>query len=178
MKKLSLKSLLVFPIITLTALLQFCGPKATKSTVSASYQEDLSVYRDAYTISESTDDINDVVVEEEVAVVDIEPTHGIGTELDSVTNIIIDSRKDVKTLDGFTIQLYSGNNRDKANEFKMKAYEILEGTRPTLSYEQPNYKVRIGQYYSRIEANEDFNILQESFSRAVLIPTQIKIDVD
>jgi len=131
LKKLGLKSLLVFPIITLTSLLQFCGPSATKSIVSSSYQEDLSIYRDDFEPVAEETEISDTSIEEVVIKSDIEPTHGIAAELDSVTQIIIASRKEVKLLDGFTIQLYSGNSRDQANEYKAAAYEMLADTKPT-----------------------------------------------
>ncbi|MFY0625327.1 MAG: SPOR domain-containing protein [Reichenbachiella sp.] len=167
----------MFPIITLTALLQFCGPAATKTVVTSSYEEDLSEYRDDYEIiDEETSEESMENEIEEVIREDTEPMHGIGEELDSVTNIMIASRISIEELDGFTIQIYSGNSRDKANSFRRAAFELIEDTKPVLIYEQPNYKVRIGKYYSRIEANEDFNILSETFSRAVLIPTKIKID--
>lgn len=163
----------LFPIISLTALLQFCAPGATKTTSSSSYHEDLSIYREQTIVVNSDSIVNTPEIEE--IVIDVDPSHDISGDLDSVTSLILESRKDIEYVNGFTIQIYSGNSRDKANQIKWQAFDLTPGQKPRVSYEQPNYKVRVGKYYTRIEANEDYNILKEKFSRSVLIPSKIKI---
>ncbi len=106
---------------------------------------------------------------------DVKPTHHIKNELDTVINRIIKSVKNIKTVDGYSIQLYVGASRDMAHQIKARTRAISEDLNPKIIYEQPNYKVRVGQYYSRLEANVDFVLLQSHFSSAVLRPTQIKI---
>jgi hypothetical protein len=167
----------VFPIITLTTLLQFCSPTATRTAISNGYEEDLSIYRDKYEesvqeTSDDTSDNNNVYVAGEFA----EPSNDIKAELDSVSLLIIESRKDIESIDGFTIQLYSGNDRNRANEVRRAAFELIKNVKPSMTYEQPNYKIRIGKYFSRLEANPDYNLLKSRFSRAVLIPAKIKIE--
>ncbi|MGL1887496.1 MAG: SPOR domain-containing protein [Reichenbachiella sp.] len=164
----------LFPIISLTALLQFCAPGATKTTSSSSYHEDLSIYRAQ---SVPVDSMIDTPPIEEI-VINVDPTHDISNDLDSITNLILESRKNIEYVNGFSIQIYSGNSRDKANQVKWKAFDLTPGQNPRVSYEQPNYKVRVGKYYTRIEANEDYNILKDNFSRSVLIPSKIKIKDD
>lgn len=168
------KRIALFPIISLAALLQFCAPGATKTTSKSGYYEDLSSYREVPKLvedSSSADNIDEVVVV-------VDPTNDITAELDSVTSMIIASRKNIDYVEGFTIQIYSGNSRDMANQVKWQAFDLTPGQKPIITYEQPNYKVRVGKYYTRIEANEDFNILKENFTRAVLIPSKIKIEQD
>lgn len=165
----------LFPIVSLAALLQFCTPSANKSSSSNAYHEDLSVYRESNDVSIDNNEqpVNEI---SEVNQTYITPTNDITDELDSITSLIIESKKDVNYVDGFTIQVYSGNSRDKAGMVKQKAYDLPISQDPQVSYDQPNYKVRIGKYYTRIEANEDYNILKDVFSRAVLIPSKIKIE--
>lgn len=167
----------MFPIITIATLLQFCAPTASTSTSSAVYEEDLSIYRPSYTLDEEP--IEDETPPEETynsTAQYVTPTNDIKAELDTVLYRIKKSRENIKYVDGYSIQLYSGNNRDKANQVKVKTYEVLEDQRPRVSYDQPNYKVRVGEYYSRLEANTDFVTLQKHFSRAVLVPVKIKIE--
>ncbi|PIB36668.1 hypothetical protein BFP72_15285 [Reichenbachiella sp. 5M10] len=165
---------IVFPIITIATLLQFCAPTASTSTSNSSYSEDLSIYRNDYSRTDSIDVTETQTIEEPVLVASA-PTHDIHQDLDSVTNIIIDSRKAINYVDGFTIQIYSGNSREQANSYKSRVYNLLDDQSPKVIYDQPNYKVRVGKYYSKLEANHDFKILKESFSRAVLIPAKIEI---
>lgn len=167
----------MFPIVTIATLLQFCAPTASTSTSTAVYEEDLSIYRSSYTMEEELKETETST--EEIYTTPapyVSPSNDIKAELDTVLYRIKKSRENIKYVDGYSIQLYSGNNRDKANQVKVKTYEVLEDQRPRVSYEQPNYKVRIGEYYSRLEANTDFVTLQKHFSRAVLVPVKIKIE--
>ena len=143
---------------------------------SSGYEENLSIYRDQYDAHTVNESVIDKTELEEKETIDIEPSHSIAMELDSVKSIILDSRKKVRYIDGFTIQLYSGNSREKANEVRQESFELLENEKPIISYEQPNYKVKVGKYYSRLEANQDYNILKNTFSRALLVPSKIKIE--
>ncbi|WP_422361356.1 SPOR domain-containing protein [Reichenbachiella sp.] len=177
MKTIVSKFAFVFPIVTIATLLQFCAPTASTNTSSAVYEEDLSVYRSTYSLEEEV--VSEETTSEETYLPTVEyvtPTNDIKTELDTVLYRIKKSRKNIKYVDGFSIQLYSGNSRDKANQVKVKTYEVLEDQRPRVSYDQPNYKVRVGEYYNRMEANSDFVTLQQHFSRAVLVPVKIKIE--
>ncbi|MDW3212109.1 MAG: SPOR domain-containing protein [Reichenbachiella sp.] len=177
MKTIASKLTFVFPIVTIATLLQFCAPTASTSTSPAVYEEDLSIYRPSYTLEEEST-TEETSSEEAIAptVEYVTPTNDIKAELDTVLYRIKKSRENIQYVDGYSIQLYSGNNRDKANQVKVKTYEVLEDQRPRVSYDQPNYKVRVGEYYSRLEANTDFVTLQKHFSRAVLVPVKIKIE--
>ncbi|MEP0294935.1 MAG: SPOR domain-containing protein [Reichenbachiella sp.] len=177
MKILISKLNIVFPIITIATLLQFCAPTASTKVSSSVYEEDLSIYRLEYKVNEESVIEEFVIPNESTSVEkDVSPTNDIRSELDTVLYRIKKSRENTQHIEGFSIQLYSGNSRDKANQIKVRTYEVLEDQRPRVSYEQPNYKVRVGEYYSRLEANSDFVTLQKHFSRAVLVPVKIKIE--
>jgi hypothetical protein len=155
--------------------LQFCTPKAKPTVSNNTYQEDLSIYRSEYKTNEAVEDTASKIVVVEPKI-DVIPKYDLRDELDSINSILIASRKGMAYIDGFNIQLYSGNDRDKANEVTNKANELINEIKPMMSYEQPNYKVKVGPYYSRIEANVHFNILKKTYVRAVLVPAKIKIE--
>lgn len=164
-----------FAIVTLAIILQSCTPAAITSTSGTGYDEDLSVHRPEYVaLLEETVEVSPTK-DSATTIEYIEPTNALDTEMDSVLVRIRKSRENIDYIDGFSIQLYSGNSRDQANMVKVKTYEVVEDLKPRMSYEQPNYKVRIGKYFSRLEANADFVTLKKHFSRAVLVPIKIKI---
>ena len=168
------KFLLLFAV---TVLFQYCSPKTSKTFSKTNYEEDLSVHRTEYDKSPLVNEDKKTPVDSHVVEVrEVSPTHHIASELDSIKSLIIESNKHIKYVDGYTIQLYSGNDRNKADETKRDAYELIEGVNPRISYEQPNYKVQVGNYYTRLDANAHFNILKKEFVRAVLIPNKIRID--
>jgi len=86
--------------------------------------------------------------------------------------------KDNKLGDGLTIQLYYGN-LNKANSV-LKDYRNKYSSWPaSIEYETPNYKVWVGNYASRIEADRALLEVQRNFPAAfVLKPTKKKKEQD
>ncbi|MDZ7646799.1 MAG: hypothetical protein U5K54_06215 [Cytophagales bacterium] len=44
-----------------------------------------------------------------------------------------------------------------------------------LQYQQPKFRVTVGRYYTKLEANEDLVRLRTSFTAAILVPEKIQI---
>jgi hypothetical protein len=136
------------------------------------YDEDLSYLRltgesDQLVIEGET--ISNIEVERP----DVDPQYDIKSELDSVLSTIRASRNEIEFLNGFTVQVYSGNNRDQANEIKTKVYEAFEEYDPEISYIQPNFKVKIGRFFDRLEANKVYTRVKAEFPKAIVIPERI-----
>jgi hypothetical protein len=163
-------------LFILVAGLQFqCTPTINQnSSLEATCEEDLSVHRKDYPLpdllNEATKESENYEQKER-----IEPTNHIQNELDSVLSIIKKSRERIKYINGLTIQVYSGNNRELANSIKQKLYSLSDSYNPIVKYDQPNYKVSIGEYFTRFEANKDYTFLRKEFSQALLVPKKILI---
>ncbi len=149
---------------------------STKGSASTTYREDLSALRPALKISES--DPTEVTTPEQEASQTSTIAGHLKEELDSVNQIIISQNKVRKYVDGFTIQVYTGNDRDKAYAARSKVLEINPDLRPTMRYYQPSYKVKVGQYVSKLEAHQIYESLRKEFPLALLIPERIAIDYD
>ena len=67
-----------------------------------------------------------------------------------------------KLIDGYTIQVYSGQNREEAMNAKKKMNEVSD-LNAELEYNQPKFRVRTGSYYSRLEAQKDLLRLKRPF---------------
>ena len=150
-----------------------CTPKVVQS--SSAYEEDLSVHRPDYpapTYNFASEEESTQTYEKP----NITPTNHIKDELDSVLHSMILAKKNVRYINGYSIQVYSGNNRNKAADVKGRVRMIDENFRPKISYNQPNYKVKIGKYFSRIEANKDLVALKAKFRQALLVPANILIE--
>lgn len=149
-----------------------CTPKIQ---FSSAYEEDLSIHRPDYPapVYNLVSSENSIQKSENLNII---PTHHIKDELDSVLHSIILSKKHVRFINGFSIQVYSGNNRDKATLVKRKVQSISKDFKPKIKYSQPNYKVKVGKYFSRIEANKDLVVLKKKFKQALLVPAKILIE--
>lgn len=125
------------------------------------YREDLSGLRSALTVTE------EVVPSEENTSLGIHssetaPTGHIKAELDSVSTIITEQNKALRYVDGYTIQVYTGSNREDALLARSKVRQVNADLKPSIQYHQPNYKVKVGQYVDRLKAHEIFESSKES----------------
>lgn len=76
--------------------------------------------------------------------------------------------KDNKLTDGYTIQLYYGE-LNKANEY-LRRYKGTTSVWPaSIEYETPNYKVWVGSYSSRLEADRALMEIQKTFNSAFIL---------
>ena len=99
----------------------------------------------------------------------------IKNELDSILNIIKYENKKNDYIEGYTIQLYLGDNRILAEETEIKLNKLDSLTERTTIFTQPNYRVKVGKYYNRFNANRDYNKFKKTFPNAIIIPEKIKI---
>lgn len=80
-----------------------------------------------------------------------------------------------KFIDGYTIQIYSGQNREEAMNSKKKMITDVSDLNAELEYNQPKFRVRVGSYYSRLEAQKDLMRLKRHFPNAILVPEKIMV---
>jgi hypothetical protein len=85
-----------------------------------------------------------------------------------------DSKKDDEpTLQGFRVQVYSGTNRAEANAIKARMLQLYPDIPVYFTYESPNFKVRLGDFRGRIDAQKVFHDLKDSYSGVIVVPDKI-----
>ena len=76
--------------------------------------------------------------------------------------------KENKLADGFTIQIHNGE-LNKSNEV-LRKYRNKHGAWPaSIEYETPNYKVWVGNFSSRLEADRALLEVQRTFDAAFIL---------
>jgi hypothetical protein len=163
----------IIGLATLILLGKSCATVQTgkTSTKSDTYSEDLSAYRPEVREEEPVlpDSSEAIMIPDSLAT---EVSQQLNTVLDTASAY---SRSTIKYIDGFTIQIYGGDNRARAKDYRMNLIRNFPETDPITVFEQPNYKVRVGSYYTRLEAQHFFAEVKSVFPRAILIPTRIYI---
>lgn len=97
-------------------------------------------------------------------VITVEQDPRIGELMDLKTEL----QKDNKLTDGYTIQLYYGN-LNKANT-TLNDYRNKYDTWPaSIEYETPNYKVWVGNFYARLEADRALLEVHKNFPSAFIL---------
>jgi len=77
-------------------------------------------------------------------------------------------------LPGFRIQVYSGASLSEAKDRKagfLNKYEMSA----MIVFEAPNYKLRIGNYTNRFDANRDLQIIREYYPDAFIVKDLVKL---
>lgn len=100
-------------------------------------------------------------------------TANVNEKVDDVLDSINRFNITRKFIDGYTIQIYSGQNREEAMNVKKRMAET--DLNALLEYNQPKFRVRVGNYYSRLEAHKDLTRLKAIFSNAILVPEKILV---
>jgi len=169
-----MKELLLFAAVSLIFGLVFydCAPRASKSRSTDTYQEDLSGLRPK---------IESAVVEEETGEDSqqefdrgpyVPPENDVTQELAVALDRIAEYQSQMPVT-VYTVQVYTGRSREEANKVRSQVYQVLAEEEPRLTYQQPNYKVRVGSYFERADAYKTYKALKEHFSGAILLPEKI-----
>lgn len=102
-------------------------------------------------------------------------TKTVNAKVDAVLDSINRFNLIRRSVDGFTIQIYSGQNREEAMNVKMKMTTDMPDLIANLQYQQPKFRVTVGKYYSKLEAYQDLSRLRNIFSSAILVPEKVAI---
>lgn len=166
-----MKLLLSYGLLVFLIGIQSCSPTTQPSSTTSRYEEDLSMHRPQ--VSGRIETVEQIQIPANQEIKYVEPTNHLKSELDSVIRIKSSKNLEVGYLQGFTIQIYSGRSREAANNAKYAVYEILEDERALVFYDQPRFRVKVGQYYSRLEAEKSLNLLKRRFRQALILPEKI-----
>lgn len=135
------------------------------------YYEDLSSFRPKVKWEQQKRDSAQKAVNQEL----IPAKHSINAKVDSILDSINRFNLTRKFVDGYTIQVYSGQKKDEALNVQKKLVEENSGYNANTQYQQPKFRVTVGRYFTRIEAQKDLLALKRLFSSASLVPERIMI---
>jgi len=157
-------------LFSLVLLLTSCISQKSSnvSSIGRNYFEDLAYLR--------SEEINKKNNFKKIDTLIYKNKNDISTELDSVIMIIKSESKKIQSIDGYTIQLYIGDNRNIAEETEEKINEMDSIIYRKTIFTQPNYRVKVGQYYNRFLVNKEFKKFKEKFPNAIIIPEKIKFN--
>lgn len=167
-----------FVLVTATAaLLMGCASSKPISTYKAvdpysNYDEDLSVVRPRY---------KEVPAPEAVAkkpevkrVLSDQPLH-INRQLDAAVDTIAARNRAIRFATGYRIQIYVGNIRKEADDARLFSYQTFPELNPYLVYNQPTYRVRIGDFMTRLDAERYLQQIRQQYEAAVILPEKIDL---
>ena len=168
-------SFFVYGIIV--ALMVGCAaPKnTTVSSQGPGYSEDLSIWRPKPTATSTPATTTNGTTEVKQTQY-VEPKYAVNKQLDNVLDSIDRFNIARKFIDGFTIQVYSGLKREDALNTKKSLTTSFPDLISEVEYAQPNFRVKIGRYFNRIDAQKDYILVKKNFPTAIVIPDKVAIN--
>lgn len=142
--------------------------------VQAQYNEDVSNLRPSYNVpdvpEEEKDTTSDVVVT---------PESHTNDKVVKLYDALAEYYESIDNIYGYRIQLYSGSNESVAKsiitKFKMKYGTEKYST--YIKYESPMFKVKVGDFISRLEVFRLYHELMHDFTSSLQVPDD-KVDFD
>lgn len=95
--------------------------------------------------------------------------------LDSVIEATAQHHKENPGIPGFRIQIFFGSERKGALDAKTKFLQLYPETEAYLIYQQPYFKVRVGDYRTRFEAHATYKKLITEFDKIFIVPDKINL---
>lgn len=74
---------------------------------------------------------------------------------------------------GFRVQIYAGSNRNEAYAVQSRFRNQYKDIDSYINYDEPNYRVKVGDFTSRSEANNFMRILRSQYSNVFVFQEDI-----
>lgn len=99
----------------------------------------------------------------------------INRRLDLVLDTIASQNRSVRYAPGFRVQVYVGNQRREADAAKLLIYQKFPELSPYLSYTQPTYKLKVGDFMRRMDAERYYASIRQLIPSAQLQADKVDI---
>ena len=172
--RLIISAVNVLLLAGIVLLISHCAaPKSTTATQGGKYSEDLSVWRPK---PKSPADATVVTpVEDRKTTAYVEPKLAVNKPLDTVLDSIDHINRHKRYVEGFTIQVYSGK-REEALSAKKTLATSLPDLDCDVQFTEPIFRVKVGKYYTRLEAQHDYMAVKRYFPAAIIIPEKLSLN--
>jgi SPOR domain len=77
-------------------------------------------------------------------------------------------------IQGYRVQVSFSNDRQEAYNGKAKLYRDFPSEKCYVVYDQPYYKLRVGDYTSKLEAHQKMQMIQAKYQGAFVVKDHIK----
>ena len=138
------------------------------STPAGTYMEDLSSMRPEVKEYKSPEPFRvsagDTVIREP----ELDVTGKVAVLIDSMS--AVNSNTQYSRL---TIMVINTNSRETAEQARLDVFRILPGSKPTLEFVAPTYRVKVGNYFSELEAYQTLQKLKDQYPNAIIVPEPV-----
>ena len=99
----------------------------------------------------------------------------VNRRLDSVLDTIANQNRSIRYAPGYRVQVYVGNQRQEVESLKLLIYQNFPELSAYLSYSQPTYKLKVGDFMRRLDAERYFSSIKQLIASAQLRPDKVDV---
>lgn len=168
LKKLSFLVLIIFSL----GCAKKTSPSKSSSVNIEQYTEDISHLLPKFDLKPNKEEVKESTENLSASTLIIEDDN---TKVDAVFNKIVERNKNYINSQGFRIQIFSGISKsdfENAKSFLLRNYPELEIYE---SYSQPTYRIKVGDFIHRTDANKYIGQLKQRFGTPRIINDKINV---
>src|SRR5262249_48697727 len=98
---------------------------------------------------------------------------------DQRLNELIEKQKEInilkQSISGYRVQVYFGRDRQKVNDLKQEFAAKHPEQNAYVTYQLPNFKVRVGDFRTRLEASKFLKQIENEYTSCFIVPDEISI---
>jgi hypothetical protein len=183
-----------YSVVLVVAVLGLGGCASSRPTISSrstadytGYNEDLSSVRPVYKVPVAPSSTSRPVApapsmpppssrrsEPRKVGSPVEAMH-VNRRLDAVLDTIASKNRSVRYAPGFRVQVYVGNQRQEVESIKLLIYRNFPELSAYLSYSQPTYKLKVGDFMHRIDAERYFASIRQLIASSQLQADKVDV---
>ena len=76
---------------------------------------------------------------------------------------------------GYRIQLKNTSSQKDANALRTGFNSAFPNLKSYLNYDAPYYKIRVGDYLTKMESQKDLNEIRKAYGGAYLVPCHVQV---
>ncbi len=103
------------------------------------------------------------------------PTNHVGPQVTLLMDSVAQVNRNIKYAAGYRILAYTGIERKVAMDLRNNIVRRLPEEKDYLTYKQPTYVLKIGDFFTRVEAQAALNKIQDLLPNALLVQETINI---
>lgn len=162
--------------IAIGACSRSATPTKNTNVGIGNYEEDLSDVRVTYEPKPvATTPAEKVPIKEKTGGVIIQIPQQVNSQVDIALDSIAVRNKNVRYSSGYRIQVYVGNDRREVDEAKVFIYQNFPELNTYLTFSQPTYKLKAGDFTSKLDAERYYSTIKQRYSMAMMVSERIDI---
>lgn len=136
-----------------------------RTTASARVMDDISVYRPTYPVKETGT----------TTAAPVEPTQHANAKVAVLMDSVASVNSNIRYAQGYRILAYNGSERQRVMDLRKAIIARVPEQKDYLIYQQPHFRLKIGDYFTRIEAQQVLNQISDLIPNAHIVQEQINI---